>query len=273
MSAHKLAKTDDSFVILRLANKITFPHQLAALLVLRVLAKCAKSSGHCYPGYALISALCGGIANSTIADSLQYIYSLHLLTLVKHGHGNQYDKYCASNVYKFNISAMRALVTHQGLFSPNDDNNKCLLHGKALTARVKLLSSLTLPSSSSPTLLSEPFAELPEPFGELREDSAELSEQSAELSERRLTSSTTQLSAKATPSENQLPGNPPRLDSSLSGSAQGFGCGQPFAPAEAPQLVRELSSPTLPSKNAQVCAPILPRGYRPEREVVYLEDQ
>jgi hypothetical protein len=66
--------------------------------------------------------LYGGIANSTISESLQYIYGLHLLTLVKQGHGNQYDKYCASNVYKFSIPAMRALVTHQGLFK--DENNQ-----------------------------------------------------------------------------------------------------------------------------------------------------
>jgi hypothetical protein len=261
MTAPNLAKTDTSFVILRLAYKLTFPRQLAALLVLRFMAKCVRQKTTCcYPGYALISAMCGGIANSTIAEALDYLYELRIVTLVKQGHGNQHGEYNASNVYKFSIQAMRHLVKHQGIYSPDDDNNKCLLHGKALTERVKLLSSLTLPS--------EPPAELSEPSGELSEDSAELSERSAELPEATLTSSIEQLSVNPTPSVKQLPVE--RENSSIREIAP---VGRGVHPVEGfSQSVPPLSSPRLLTRMPLTKANRhLPSGYRPERVEQYLE--
>src|SRR5690242_12335429 len=99
---------DNSWAVLDLANKITFPHQLAALLVFRYLAKLTDgSSKRCFPGYALISAMCGGITNSTISEALDYLYSTGMLRLVKKGHGNQHGEYNASNRYEFSTRAMR----------------------------------------------------------------------------------------------------------------------------------------------------------------------
>jgi hypothetical protein len=262
MTAPKLAKTDTSFVILRLAYKITFPRQLAALLVLRFMAKCAKSNGRCFPGYALISAMCGGIADSTIAEALQYLYSLRILTLVKQGHGNQHGEYNASNVYKFIIKDMQRLVTHQGIYSPDDDNNKCLLHGKALTERVKLLTSLGLPS--------EPPADLSEQSAALPEQSADLSERSADLSEARLTSSIEQLSVNPTPSVKQLTEqrkNPPvqKIAPVGMGVQPLEGVSQFVPPLTSLRQVSRI--PPITKANRY-----LPHGHRPEREVQYLED-
>jgi hypothetical protein len=132
-----------------LSWKIILPKHLAAMLVMRYLAKMANDSGRSYASQTTICAVCGGLSTSTIYEAIQCLSELGVLTWVR-GHGNQHSKDNIANTYQLHLTAMRRLVKEQGIYDPAD-NGARLLHGWELTAQVKLLPSRsgTLPSPGS----------------------------------------------------------------------------------------------------------------------------
>ena len=164
-----------------LAWMIVLPKHPMASMVLRYLARLAGDSGTCFPGFALISAVCNGASHSSIADALEFLYSLGLLTLTSKGHGNQHSFYNKSNVYQLNADAMLRLVEAQEVFAP-ERKGACLFKGRAkdLADKVK---ALTL----EPAELSERFAKYDGRVAELSDRPAEYDDRLAELSHTTLT--------------------------------------------------------------------------------------
>ncbi len=160
-----------------LSWKIILPQHLAAMLVMRYLAKMANDSGRCYASQTTICAVCGGLSTSTIYEAVLYLCELGILTWVR-GHGNQYSKDNVSNTYQLHLMAMRRLVKEQGIYDPAD-NGARLLHSLELTAQVKLLPSLIERSKDSATI-AERNATIAREF-------ASIAQQSATIAERGLT--------------------------------------------------------------------------------------
>jgi len=180
MTALKTARKP-SRVYEDLAWMIVLPKHPMASMVLRYLSRMAGDSGTCFPGFALISAVCNGASNSSIAEALAFLYSLGLLSLTRKGHGNQHSFYNKSNVYQLNADAMLRLVTAQEVFAP-ERKGACLFKGmaKELADKVK---SLTL----TPAELSDRFAKYDGRAAELSERPAGYDHRLAELSETTLT--------------------------------------------------------------------------------------
>src|ERR1700680_1619842 len=125
-----------------LAWKIILPDHIPAMHTLRYLAKLVNDSGRCYVAQTTIAAVCGGLSRSAVYKSLQYLYDLGLVTLVKKGYGNQHTKDNVSSTYQLNLKVMQKLVAAQGIYDSSDNGSR-LLSGWELAAQVKLLGSLT----------------------------------------------------------------------------------------------------------------------------------
>src|SRR6266849_5860954 len=95
-----------------LAHQIILPHQLAAMLILRYLAKGANDAGLHYVSRATVCADCGGLSTSTFNRALKYLNSLGILTWKK-GFGNQYSDVNVASTYLLHLKAMQKLITEQ----------------------------------------------------------------------------------------------------------------------------------------------------------------
>lgn len=235
---------DMSWLYEDVAHQIILPHQLAATVLFRYLAKCANNSGSHYVGRAVICADCG-LSPDTFNRAKNYLRSLGVLTWIK-GHGNQHSEHNTANTYQLHIKAMQLLVKVQGVFIPatRTHTGPRLLRGDSLTEQVKLI-----------TAINEQFAATDLASAATDADSATTDFASATTDNRPLTLCNTP--STKLPSERNPLQNPEHLDSSSDFRTEGL----PSTREHAPTSVAPLRP--IISRSAHCASKAVPPAPRP----------
>jgi hypothetical protein len=245
-----------------LAHQIILPHHLAAILILRYLAKGSNDAGRHYVSRATVCADCGGLSTNTFNRALKYLNNLGILSWKK-GFGNQYSDANVASTYQLHLKAMQQLITEQGVFMASTRDykpNLRLLSGGALTARVKLLPTINEQFATS----DGESATSDDGFATSDCDSARSDSRSLTLYN---------LPSTGLPSVEDPLQEPPRQDSPARDNAQGGV--QPLGGTPQCPPLRAIIAPSnnVPTRHEQMAARAhLPRGHRPEREEQYLDE-